>query len=210
MRYIFYSIIYCFISILPLQPCFSQGSGNAPELLGKLKKAVYSENGWRAGFIFDDQKGTMWMLKDRVKISFNETLLFFDGKTVSQYLPDANELTLTNAEDFFEPDELSFLDPSELFNLNAADFEITFLDETIIDGKNISGLNLVPKNKKLHYKSLQISIDKASGLPVKVNTTQKDGTVQELYLIPIQERVTETDVKFNDKSFPGIEIIDLR
>ena len=193
-----------------MQPCFSQEPVNAQELLDKLKKTVYSENGWKADFVFDNQEGTMWMLKNSVKISLNETLLFFDGKTVSQYLPDVNELTLTSADDFFDPDELSFLDPSGLFNLNAKDFEITLINESVVGRKSISGLNLVPKSKKSHYNYLQISIDKTSGLPVKVSTKRKDGTVQDLYLTSVLEKVTEKDVKFNDKSFPGIEIIDLR
>ncbi|MGE4568257.1 MAG: outer membrane lipoprotein carrier protein LolA [Bacteroidales bacterium] len=206
------------------QPLPAQSDARAQSYIDRLKRATASPDGWKARFLFvasetavapdlsSGREGFLFVLGSRYKIQLSDMELFFDGKQVAQYLADANELTLSKAEDFFDPEDLSLFNPLKLFDVQGRDFAMQFLGNTTVNGGPAAEVLLKPRKETNRYESVLLTIDEKSALPLRLKITRKGGGEQLLQLtLPVQsEKITDSMVTFQPAAHPGVETIDMR
>ena len=206
------------------QPLPAQSDAKAQTYINRLKKATASPDGWKARFVFfasetavsadlsSGREGFLFVLGGRYKSQLSDMELFFAGRVVAQYLADANELTLSNAEDFFDPEDLTLFNPLKLFDVQSKDFAMQFLGATTVNGSAAAGVLLKPRKETNRYESVLLTIDEKSALPLRLKITRKGGGEQLLHLtLPATpEKITGQMVTFQPSAHPGVETIDMR
>ena len=219
-----YILSFLLFSWGSLQPIVGQSDAKAIAYVDRLKKATASPNGWKADFVFQTsetqapadpsagREGVLFVLGSRYRILLDDMELFFDGKEVAQYLEDANELTLSKAEDFFDPEDLTLFNPLKLFDVQSRDFDMQFAGNRSVDGAQVADVLLKPRKTTHRYVSVLLTIDEKSSLPLLLKVTRKEGGEQMLRLkLPRQsEKITEAMVRFQAADHPGVETVDMR
>ena len=135
--------------------------------------------------------------------------IYFDGKTIWNYLPDVNEVNVMNPD----TGDHSFLArPQQLFSDYGEKFKFHFVGENEADGKKLWVIDLYPYDLNESYSRLRLQIDEKTSLLYSARYFGKNGTH---YLIVIRKIEPLQNSKpalfrFNPADHPGVEVIDLR
>lgn len=130
--------------------------------------------------------------------------IYCDGKTVWDFVKDANEVIIKDME--VDNDALN---PSTIFTMYEKGFKYKFDDEDA----TTQTVSLFPENPdKQRFHTIKLSIDKFKKQIISVKMMMKDGTVQ-IYSIKSfigNSDIPDTNFTFNTKSHNGISVEDLR
>ena len=134
--------------------------------------------------------------------------IYRNGKTVWNYMSDANEVTVNNTENSSDA-----IDPSTLFSFYNEGFIYKFIGEKNKDGKLFYIINLTPEEgNDMACTEISLFIDKEKMLVKEAVMKNKDGNI---YTITISDMKTNVPVKegtfvFEAGKHPGAEVVDLR
>lgn len=130
--------------------------------------------------------------------------IYCDGKTVWDFVKDANEVIIKDME--VDDDALN---PSTIFTMYEKGYKFKFDDEDA----TTQIISLFPENPdKQKFHTIKLSIDKFKKQISSVKLMMKDGTTQ-TYVIKSfvgNSDIPDTNFTFNAKSHPGISVEDLR
>ncbi len=150
-------------------------------------------------------EGSVVLLGDRFMLTLPENSIWSDGKTVWSFLPDINEVTITEND----PDDDSFMSkPSLLFTMYQEGYKVRLIEQTtkewIIDlyPEDISGdmIRMRLKIGKSDYSLKNAEYKTKEGITVTLDTQKYD-----LAFKPAADFFT-----FKPSDHKGIEVIDMR
>ena len=159
---------------------------------------------------FDGVQGRIVVSGDRYRVEVNGSELYCDGKLLYTFRADEDEVTIERPD----PGERSLLsNPPRFFRLEGDDFEVAYKGREDAGGRSLDRLELTPKSPDAGYRSIEIGVDPADGMPVQV-VYRVDGAAAPLRiridrLVP-NVPVKDSDFTFDPQKHPGVEVIDFR
>ncbi len=153
----------------------------------------------------ESQSGKIQTKAAKYKLEIPGHEIYCDGKTVWDFIKDANEVQIKDME--VGGDDA--INPSTIFTIYEKGFKYKFESEDAVN-QFISLFPTNPDKKKFH--TIKLSIDKTKKQISSVKMFMKDGTIQ-IYSIKTFSGSTiipDTDFVFDSKLHKGISIEDIR
>jgi outer membrane lipoprotein carrier protein len=146
---------------------------------------------------------------EKYKMTSSGTEVYFDGKTMWNYVPADNEVTITEP-DSQDGDFLS--NPAQVLTLYNRDFKYSYRGETTIDGKAMHEIDLFPKNLDQRYSRIKVFITKDTEQLAIISSVGKDGVDYSVFLNNlVSNRDIADDVFiFDPAKHKKITIVDMR
>jgi outer membrane lipoprotein-sorting protein len=198
---------------------FSQTTPQAEDLVKSFSEKMQSYQSIKADFKFtlenlqegfsDTHKGNLVFKEKKYFLDLMEMEVYFDGSTKWQFIPKANEVTISGPSKV----EGGFLeDPTQIFRNYEKDFKSKLIADRVEKGVGIYEIELLPLNLNATYKSIKVVLKKQNLNPVSIKYFGKDGVN---YIIDVNNFKTNIPIKddqfvFNPSKHKGIVIVDMR
>jgi outer membrane lipoprotein-sorting protein len=159
----------------------------------------------------DAQVGKITLKGSKYKLEVNNQTIISDSKTSWTILKDASEVQINSIE---SKEKETGINPSNIFTMHEKGFKYEFVkEEKQKNGGIFQIVKLFPEDvKKKNYHTAVLTINKEKSQIVSIKILGKDGT-DITYMVKsfnANVAVPETVFVFNDKNYPGYEVIDLR
>jgi outer membrane lipoprotein-sorting protein len=180
---------------------FSRKATQAPSV--KIDFSINAEN--EQDGESTTMEGTAVISGDSYRLTMADNIIWADGSAVWNYIPDANEVTITEPD----PDDDSFMSkPSVLFSLYKEGYKVRLLDqnerEWIID--------LYPEDIRVNLVRIRLSIGKRLYDLKSAEYRTKDGMnvmlTAEKYDLGF--RPADGYFTFRPADYKGVDIVDMR
>ena len=191
----------------------------AKKILDQVSAKFKSYNTVKAGFsltiesatgkVNGKKTGTVYMKGSKYRLSMPGQETYSDGANTWTYDKSSNEVkidkvdpnaTMTNPQKLFT----DFYDKDFLYKLN---------DDTKVNGKAVQEIELTPVDKTRSYFKILLEIDKVNKNIVSTKIFEKNGTHEIISVTSFSSNnpaVTDADFAFDQKKYPGVEVVDLR
>lgn len=161
-----------------------------------------------AGKTLSSKNGTVLIKGNKYKVAIVGQEIFCDGTTVWTYDKSANEVVITNFDN-----SSSSLTPQKMFtNFYDKDFLYKLNGEKKSGTKTIQEIELTPTDKSKSYHKVYLSVDKAAKTITNTKVLEKDGKKHSIIVNSFTPNTTIDDKQFvfDQKKYPGVEVIDNR
>lgn len=199
--------------------CFAQQRDpNAKVLLDAVSSKFQSYKSVVANFTMSilnskgkslsNKSGTITMKGQKYAVNMGGNKIVSDGNTVWNYDPASKEVTVNNAnkaENTITPQKL-------LTDFYTKDFMYVLGGEKSYRGKKVQEVLLEPIDKKKPFSRVYLWIDKTASQIVSANIVEKTGNrfVYSINNLKPNTSVSDAQFVFNNASYPGVEVVDLR
>lgn len=160
----------------------------------------------KAEGINETQSGTIALKGDKYALKIAGQEVISDGKTVWTYLPDAEEVQITEVD----PEENEGqINPSNIFTLYESGFNYKFVSEA----QSIAQINLFPTDvDEAAYHTIKLYVDKTKLQLTKIVIMGKEGDSYTYNIKGFTPNMSIPDSKFtfNTAAHPDVEVNDLR
>lgn len=212
------AVVFLLVSTIGLV-CFGQTAPLGKDLIKSFSEKMQSYQTINAEFTFtlenlqegftDTHKGVLNFKGKKYKLELMGLEVFFDGATKWQFIPEANEVTISKPSSL---DGGFFDDPTQIFRDYEQDFKSRFIGERVERGVTYYEVDLYPEDLSVSYSIIKIVFKKNNLEPVSIKYQGKDGIN---YIIEVKKFTANTPIRdedfvFNPAKFRGIEVIDLR
>jgi outer membrane lipoprotein-sorting protein len=189
----------------------------AMALLDEAVAAFDTKKGLSADFTLvlentrDDKKenikGKIWLKSEKFKLAVQDIETYFDGKTQTVYMKNANEVTLSNPG----AEELKDINPVLLIRSYKQGYKMRYVETGTVNGKAVEIVDLYPEDLSNENSRITISIEKESKRLVSVRIQGKDGVntylqINRYLFTPLADNVFD----FDYSTIKDIEVVDLR
>ncbi len=192
----------------------AQTDPKAKAILDDLSVKTKAYTTVKAEFVFVDEKkdkskdtqnGKIQIKGNKYKLEITGHEIYCDGKTVWDFIKDANEVQVKDMEVGAE----GAVNPSTIFTLYEKGYKYKFDAEDAIN-QTISLFPINPDKKKFH--TVKLLIDKTKKQISSIKMLMKDGSTQSYSIKSFTSNVAipDTDFTFDPKSHPGVSVEDLR
>ena len=188
-------------------------------LLDKAAVAFDSRRGLSADFVItlesvresakkDSYPGKVWLKGEKFKLLVKDIETYFDGKTQSVYMKEANEVTISMPD----AKELEEINPVMLIKSYRKGYKMQFVESIQTNGKSLDVIDLYPENvKESATVRITFFIETESMRLYSVRIQGKDGVNTTLTIKKYDNTsLPDTMFSFDPQSVVGIEIVDLR
>lgn len=150
--------------------------------------------------------GKFLMKGSQFMFSTKEMQVYFDGKTQWAYVPEINEVSITNPTE----KELAETNPLALLQTYSSKSTMRHIKNTA--AKDAYTIELTPKDKTSDINKIQVVVNKKTYFPRSIQLVDKKGMISTLALTKFQKGVKTDDKTFTFDSsiYKDIEINDLR
>lgn len=154
------------------------------------------------------KKGTVYMKGTKYRVSITGQEIYCDGNKIWTFDKSANEVQVSQ----FDPGT-STITPQKLFtNFYDKDFLYKLNDEKKQGTKVLQQVELTPVDKTKPFFKVLLDVDKKTKIIMSTTVFEKNGN---RYLYSINNISTNTSIPddtfvFDEKKYPGVEVIDLR
>ena len=189
----------------------------AEKLMERISKRYKAFKSIKADFVYtienkqqksqEKQKGNILVKGNKFRLDIANQLIICDNKTMWTYSREVNEVQVTN----YSPKE-GAIRMDDIFTMYGKGFIYKTLENKKEGGKDITVIELTPKDKKKKFFKIKVTVDKTNQSIVSSQIFDKTGTVH-TYLVNNQVpnlKFDDNQFVFDTKKYPGIEIIDLR
>jgi outer membrane lipoprotein carrier protein len=155
------------------------------------------------------QSGKAILSGNKYKIIMDGSEIYFDGSTLFNYIPDANEVTISKPDPDY--DDVFLSNPSRIFTLYTEDFKYRLLREFDESGENLVEIDLIPEDLDQSYSRIRLHIDKNSHEIVRAKLFEKMGgryTIQ-FKNYKLLNGLKENTFSFDTSTHPDIHVIDM-
>jgi outer membrane lipoprotein carrier protein len=166
------------------------------------KFALKIENG--AGKNLGSKSGTVYMKGTKYRMSVTGQEVFCDGSNVWTYDKASNEVTISKLDlsnTTITPQKLftNFYDKDFLYKLNS-------------EVKGVQEVELTPIDKSKPFHKVLVNINKASQTITSGKVFEKTGNRITYSIAKMNSTSTVADAQFvfDQKKYPGVEVVDLR
>ena len=180
---------------------FSRKAASAPSV--KIDFTV-DANDTREGDI-TTVSGSAVILGDSYRVTTDDNVILSDGKAVWNYLPDVNEVTITEPD----PEEGSFMArPSLLFSMYEKGYKVRLLEQNAKDWV----IDLYPEDINVSLVRIRLKIGKTLYDLRTAEYRTKDGMTVTLTAdkYDLTFRPAPGYFTFNPADYKGVEVIDMR
>ncbi len=161
-----------------------------------------------AGKVLGNKSGTVYMKGTKYRVTVTGQEIFCDGNNISTYDKSAKELTITKIDP-----SANTLTPQKIFtNFYDKDFLYKLNGETKAGGKTTQEIELTPIDKGKPFFKVLVYVDKASQAIVSTKVFEKAGNrfTYSVRSMNTTTPISEAQFIFDQKKYPGTEIVDLR
>jgi outer membrane lipoprotein-sorting protein len=198
---------------------FAQKDPEAKVILDKLSEKTKSHIVIKADFeiifkstkddIENTSKGTITMKGEMYRLKFMGGETYCDGKTLWNYLQEANEVNISEPE---EDNEDLFSNPKLLFTLYENDYKYQLIEKMNVGNKEHALIDLYPNNIDEDYSRIRLQINTSDNNLLSATIFGKDGSN---FTLNISNYINKLELEdsyfvFNEKEHKGVEVIDLR
>jgi len=157
----------------------------------------------------DVQRGSLLMAGSMYRLDRGQSVIYCNGTTRWTYLKDANEVTISQANVI---EDGVFANPSLLFSFDDKDYVCKPRSDRREDGRTLLEVDLFPKDAKADYTNINLRLDKASLMPVRVAYYSKGGGSVTIRVDRVETapKTAPSDFSFDAKKFPDVEVVDMR
>lgn len=186
---------------------WAQKDAEAKKILDKASAAFSKAGGVEIGF---SVKGTHAM-SGTVKVKGRQfamitpsTSTWYDGKTQWTYLKSTEEVNISTPS----PEQVQRLNPQVWLNSYKKSFNYKYNG---ISGKNHK-ITLTPEKQNQQIKSVVLLLNTTNYTPAQIVITQPDGQSSTVSVTSYRtgQNYNDASFRFNSKSYPNAEVIDLR
>lgn len=208
-------LLFCFILFLNPISTWSQLNDNSAEILDKVSKKTKSYKTIKINFIFKQEKdktvqnsikGSVWVKGDNYRYTFNDQILFCDGKTTWTYSEEVNEVSINivNSEE-------ETINPAFILDDYKTKFKSRLIRESTVGGRIIQVIDLLPL-KTQSYSRIRVEIDKLKQQLIQLSIIEKSGEIYSYSITSFVPNQTIEDATFifDPRKHKDIEIIDMR
>ena len=215
MKKLFLAALTCSLSIFS----YGQSAPLGKDLVRFFSEKIQSYQTIKTVFAFtlenlqegltDTYDGTLSYKGKQYNLSLMGMEVYYDGETKWQYIPEANEVTISKPSSL---DGGLFDDPTRIFSNYEKDFKSRFIGEQVEKGVGIYEVDLYPEDLSEPYSLIKIRFNKETLEPISVKYQGKDGIN---YIINVKSFKPNVPLKaelfsFDVTKYKGIEIVDLR
>lgn len=196
---------------------FSQTKDANAILENTIKKYNEYQNGMEISFvtninspknnISESFEGKLIIKGDKFILSTPDISSWFNGTTLWSYMQGTQEVNVSNPTG----SDLRSINPLLILKNYKKDFNVSCVGESTSHNSKISNdITMIPK-KKEDIERLELQVEKASSLPVKIVMIMKNDLRNTITIKSINSlNMTDNDFTFPEKEYPDAEIIDLR
>jgi len=180
---------------------FSRKANSAPSV--KIDFTV-DANDTREGDI-TTVSGTAVISGDSYRVTMDDNIVFSDGKAVWNYIPDVNEVTITEPD----PEEGSFMArPSLLFSMYEKGYKVRLLEQNAKEWV----IDLYPEDINVSLVRIRLKIGKTLHDLRTAEYRTKDGMTVTLTAdkYDLTFRPPSGYFTFNPADYRGVDVIDMR
>jgi len=194
-----------FIFIMTLI-CNVIAAQSAKTVLDKTAAVVSNKDGVSAGFKITDGQygilsGTISVKGQKFQASTPQVNVWFDGKTQWALMKSSNEVNVSNPT----ANELAAINPYNFINIYRNGYKYDM--KTV--GKEFQ-IHLTATDKSRKIKEMYINVNKSSYVPSQVKML-RGGKWSTITISNFKKAsLSDSQFRFNPKSYPDAEIIDLR
>lgn len=161
-----------------------------------------------AGKLVGNEVGSVQMKGDKYRIMTADRQIFSDGKTIWAYEIADREVQVTN----YDP-KSDVMTPQKMFtNFYDDDFLYKLNDDKKVGNKSYTQIELTPLDKTNLFFKLLVDIDKATNNIAALKVFEKNGNRYTYTVTSFESNVSLGDglFSFDTKSYPNVEVVDLR
>lgn len=212
-------IIILITVILLSVSVFSQKDPAAKAILDKLSEVTKSHQSIQVDFkidyknikdnMFNSSEGSITMQGDKYYLNFMGVETFFDGKTQWNYVKEVNEVNIIEPE---PNDNDIFNNPKRLFTIYEDDFKYQHISDIIENKVNYSIIDLYPEDVDEDFSRIRLQINTDKYFLSSATIFGKDGSHYSIIINKYNTSIKpqESVFIFNEKKYPGVEIVDMR
>ena len=209
------NILIVFI-LLSGQLTFAQPKKNSDEILKQVSEKTKSFSSIRISFTYnmdnpsakvhESETGTLLVKGDQYRLDIAGQKVISDNKTVWTYIAESNEVQINAVEE----DE-NVLTPTRLLTSYSEDYKSKLVGEITKEGRGQYVIELKPNADK-SFTTVELNVDKELYRIMRIAIQDKSGNTFSYLVNKFETDVTvkDTDFVFNEKDYPGVEIIDMR
>jgi outer membrane lipoprotein-sorting protein len=218
--------IYIALSTLTAVSAFAQKDADAKLILNKLSKHYRSYDAVKTDFslLVDNPQANIKQIQTGTLISRSKTNkykvtlyaagsrsvtqdIISDGKNQWTYLKDANEVQLSAADNSEEG-----FNPARIFTMYESGYKYIYTGQQKIAGKTYQVIDLTPVDSKKTFFKVRLMIDKLKNQLYSAQIFDKNGSkyTYTLRSFTPNYKATESAFTFDKKTYPGVEVVDLR
>lgn len=179
---------------------------SAKTVLDKTAAVVSNKDGVSAGFKITDGQygnlsGTIAVKGQKFQASTPQVNVWFDGKTQWTLMKSSNEVNVSNPT----ANELAAINPYNFINIYRSGYKYDM--KTV--GKEFQ-VHLTATDKSRKIQEMYINVNKSSYVPSQVKML-RGGKWSTITISNFKKAsLSDSQFRFNPKSYPNAEIIDLR
>ena len=156
-----------------------------------------------------ESEGKLRIKGDSYRLDAEESVVYFNGKTMWTYNEDINEVIITEP-DMDDEDFLS--NPAKILTWYNRDFKYRYVNQTKVDGLEVHEIDLFPNNLEQPYSRIKVYIAVDDLLLHLIKSIGKDGID---YSIRLYDYITDSELSdalftFDPAKFRKVEIVDMR
>lgn len=209
--------ICCCISAQQPKPVRPTITDESQAILKKMKekwmgletvKITFTLQSAKEGKSTGNIKGSLWTKGKSYKLNIPGQIIFCDGKSVWNYLPQNKEVSINPYE---EDANMLSLNPIQVISTYEKYYRSAFIREEAQKGIAVQIIDLYPKQVQSFYK-IRFVIRKDKQLPLRAVIHEKDGSTDTYSFdqILFNPSLPDNFFTFDAAKYPGTEIIDMR
>jgi outer membrane lipoprotein-sorting protein len=212
-------IIALFLSvILAIPGAYGQGDGAAAKILDEFMEKTLKAPSVSIDFtiimsslkdeVIDEFDGHLTLKGEKYKLNIMETESWFDGRSIYTYMPDINEVMIS------DPDEDGGIlsNPAQLFSGYEEQFRYRLVGETTREGARLYEIDLHPIERDHDFHTVKLFIKRDDSFLHSAVIAGKDGN-RYTFLVNSYDntrQLPDSFFVFNESDHPGVEVIDMR
>lgn len=182
----------------------AQQDNKAKSILDKVAATYDNSKGMKIEFK-GTQKGTLWLKGNRFVLECGGVKSWFDGETQWSYVEENEEVNISSPT----PEEIQVVNPYALVTMYRTGFNYRYEGAKIRNDKRGEEVALIPQ-KQTDIRMIILSVNEAN-IPFYIGVDMKNGHYEEFVLSSFHDiPLDDTFFRFNGKSYPNAEVIDLR
>lgn len=193
-------------------------SQDARSILDKVSSAYSDVSGFVLTFTLNTidnpakttytHDGKAYLMGDKFKIVVPDGTTWFDGKTQWLYLEGSDEVNVSTPTG----EELLSISPIAMLNMYKSGFKLNYKGEVTENARALYVIEMVPSKKGSEVDKMVLKVDKQNCFFAEITIKGQDKVDNQLIIRKTAKAIGLTDnyFVFNQKDYPGVEIIDLR
>jgi len=152
-----------------------------------------------------DMSGKFVLKNEKFTVDMPEMKIWFDGKTMWNYSPQVNEVTIT------EPDKTEIASVNPLLFIKNVNQSCTKKIKETQSSKNQT-IILVSKTTNVDFEKIELTVEKTTNNPVTIMIYGKNKSIIEFNIKnqKIEKNIDNSVFTFNKNNYKGVYVNDLR